>query len=91
MKEKYALLAEHMTRSLQLPEDMAQGNTLIFLQGQDHVRIENFKGIFSYTEEEIQLKTKKKCLCISGKKLNISTYTKDEMVITGMIQKVEYR
>ncbi|MDD6614720.1 MAG: YabP/YqfC family sporulation protein [Lachnospiraceae bacterium] len=91
MIERYARLAERLTKALQLPEDISRGNVLLSLHGQQHLWIENFKGISSYTEEEIQLTAKGKIICISGKKLQIAAFTKDEIEITGYIQKLEYR
>lgn len=77
-------------RSLQLPEDFSKGNILVSMQGQEHVVIENFKGISSYTEEEIRLITKRKKICVTGKRLKIDSYSKDEIEISGFINKIEY-
>lgn len=90
MKEKYALLADGLTKALQLPDDFVRGNILVSMHGQEHLWIENFKGISSYTEEEIKLVTKRKNICISGKRLKIVSYTRDEIEIAGYIQKLEY-
>lgn len=77
-------------RSMQLPEDYSHGNALVSIQGQEHVCIENFKGIASYTEEEIKILTKRKKICVTGKRLKIDCYTKDEIEISGCICKIEY-
>ena len=77
-------------RSMQLPEDYVRGNALISIQGQEHVCIENFKGIVSYTEEEIKVLTKRKQICVAGKRLKIDCYTKDEIEISGQISRIEY-
>ncbi len=79
-----------LVRSLQLPDDYMHGNAIVSLQGQEHICIENFKGIASYTEEEIRLLTRKKKICITGKRLKIDCYTKDEIEISGCIEKLEY-
>lgn len=77
-------------RSLQLPEDYAKGNILVTMQGQEHLVIENFKGISSYTEEEICLVTRKKRIRITGRRLKVDCFTKDEIEISGVIEKLEY-
>ena len=77
-------------RSMQLPEDCVHGNALVSIQGQEHVCIENFKGIVSYTEEEIKVLTKRKQICVAGKRLRIDCYTKDEIEISGQISRIEY-
>lgn len=91
MKEKskhFSLAA--FARSLQLPEDYAKGNTTIGIQGREYICIENFKGICSYTTEEIRLLTRKNKISIAGRNLQIDCYTKDEIEISGCICKVEY-
>ena len=80
-----------LMRAMQIPEDFVKGSILVSMQGQERLVIENFKGISSYTTEEIHLLTKKNSVCISGKCLLIETYTKDEIEISGRIERLEYR
>ena len=75
---------------MEIPEDFVRGNPLVLIEGQKRVVIENFKGISSYTEEEVRLITKGKKICISGKRLKIEDYTKEEITITGLIEKIEF-
>ena len=75
---------------MEIPEDFVRGNPLVSIEGQKRVVIENFKGISSYTEEEVRLITKGKKICISGKRLKIEDYTKEEITITGLIEKIEF-
>ncbi len=91
MKEKYSLLAGSLTKALQLPDDFSSESVMISMHGQEHIWIENFKGISSYSEEEIRLVTKRRNVCISGRRLKIVFYTKDEIEITGCIRKLEYQ
>lgn len=79
-----------LARALQLPEDLAKGNILVTMHGQERIVIENFRGISSYTEDEIRLMTKRKKICITGKRLTVANYTKEEIEITGCIDKLEY-
>ena len=74
----------------QIPEDFLKGNVLVSMEGQERVVIENFKGISSYTEQEIRLVTNRRKICVSGKKLRIVKYTKEEIEISGYINKLEY-
>lgn len=77
-------------RALQLPEDCRKGEALITLEGQERVRIENFRGISSYTQEEIRLITRKKKLCVAGRRLKIDSYSKDEIEISGVIESIGF-
>lgn len=92
MKEhKERLFFTSLAKSLQLPEDFVRGNILVQMQGREHVVVENFKGISSYTTEEIRLITRKNKICISGKNLRIDSYTKEEIEISGLIDRLEYQ
>lgn len=79
-----------LMRSAGLPQDCVRGKALISMQGQEHICIENFKGIASYTEGEIRILTRAKKVSVSGKCLQIDCYTKDEIEISGCICKVEF-
>ena len=91
MKEKkHSFSASSLIHSLQLPDDYAKGNILLTMHGQEQLIIENFKGISCYTTEEIRLITRKKRISITGKRLKIDSYAKDEIEISGMIERIEY-
>ena len=91
MKEKkFHLSAASFVHSMQLPDDFAKGNILLTMHGQEQVIIENFKGLSCYTSEQIHLITRKRKICISGKCLKIDTYAKDEIEISGVIDRIEY-
>ena len=75
---------------MQLPEDCLKGNIVATLYGQKKIRIENYKGIVSYTSEVIRIFTRKRIFRISGKNLEIQSMNKDEIEITGWIEKMEY-
>lgn len=79
-----------LVRAMQLPEDLTKGNILVSMQGQERLIVENFKGISSYTTEEIRLITKCRKICITGRRLVIENYSKEEIEISGFIDKVEY-
>lgn len=82
--------AARLLHSLQLPDDFVKGNTLVTMHGQERVWIENFKGISSYSTEEIRLLTRDKNICVTGKRLEIVSYTKDEIEIAGYIHGVSF-
>ena len=91
MKERQGKLSIFsMTENLQFPDDFLKGNILVQIHGQEKVIIENFRGISSYTEEEVKLFTRKKKICVAGSNLKIDSYTKDEIEISGCIERLEY-
>lgn len=79
-----------LARSLQFPQDCMKGSLSLVLEGQNRVCVENFRGISSYTAEEIKLTTNRKKICITGKNLKIDCYSRDEIEISGCICKLEY-
>lgn len=47
--------------------------------------IENYKGLVKYEPEEIVLRTKEGMICIQGKRLSISYFSEEDMLIHGKI------
>ena len=60
--------------------------TQVILTGKRQARIENYRNILSCTREQIVILTASGRLVISGKKLEIVSYTKLEMCIRGRIE-----
>lgn len=91
MKEtRKRFTAAGLVRALQLPEDYQKGRTLVSLEGRERVCIENFSGISSCTAEEIRLLAKRSKICVTGKRLQIDCYTRDEIEISGFIEAVRF-
>lgn len=42
-----------MPEALQLPDDLQRGLILLSMHGQEHLWIENFRGLSSYSSEEV--------------------------------------
>lgn len=89
-KERETAREGKLLHALQLPDDLVKGNTLVSIHGQERLWIENFRGISSYTPEEIRLITKHQCVTVTGAMLEIVSYTKDEIEIAGRIQCVSF-
>ncbi len=89
-RENSSSPAARLLHSLQLPDDFVKGNTLVTMHGQERVWIENFKGISSYSPEEICLLTRNKNILVTGKRLEIVSYTRDEIEIGGSIHSVSF-
>ena len=79
-----------MAERANLPKDVIMGVPIITMTGQTDMRIENYRGILEYTDCLIRIQTKIGRIKISGKQLQVSYYTNDEMEITGQILSVEY-
>ncbi len=89
-KDRESLL-EQLAGRIDLPADMTAGVPILTLTGRYEVRIENYRGILTYTDTLVRIQAKSFCVCIEGKRLEIAYYTEQEMKITGMIAGVTYQ
>lgn len=76
--------------AMEIPEDLSEKASLVEVTGQDAVRIENYLGIIEYSASRLLLQCKKCRLEITGNKLFIESYTRDELLLRGRIDQVHY-
>ena len=62
----------------------------VSLVGDLQVNIENHKGIIEYSPTQIRVSSNSGMLKIKGNKLYIKVIIKEEIVITGEIQSLEF-
>lgn len=67
-----------MPEALQLPDDLQRGLILLSMHGQEHLWIENFRGLSSYSSEEVRILIRGGWVKICGSHMEILTYTKEE-------------
>ena len=79
-----------LAESLELPKDIILDIPKITMIGDIRMNIENHKGIIEYTNNCIRIKIKDGILKIMGKNLLLKIILKDEIVIIGKIQQVEF-
>lgn len=84
-------LWEKVTRAVDLPEEPMPGKTLIEIVDNHSVLIENHCGVMSYCPEQISIKTKKGCICISGSGMLLAKMTQEQLRIAGTICNIELR
>jgi sporulation protein YqfC len=82
-------LGESFADTFLLPKDMVVGATLFHMIGNSNLIIENFKGIISYTCDEILIKGNNIKYSVSGQNLIIEYYSGDDMKISGQINQVK--
>ncbi len=81
---------QHVADALKLPGDLARGEALLAVTGQQEAYIENYKGILECSESQVVIATGRCKLCFQGKKLHIAYYTDEEMKIEGLIQTISF-
>ena len=70
--------------------DVMRGETILTLIGTRAVHIENYRSILVYTDTEIRIQCRHYILSVSGKKLKICYYDKDEMKISGRLEVIRF-
>ena len=70
--------------------DVMRGETILTLIGTRAVHIENYRSILVYTDSEIRIQCRHYILFVSGKKLKICYYDKDEMKIAGRMEVIRF-
>lgn len=66
------------------------GATIITMEGDNQLFIENYKGIVTYNDKNIVVQGRKNKILIEGKNLQIEYYTNMDMKIKGTIFLVKY-
>ena len=86
-KEK---IKKKLVNVLELPKEIIFNLPLINIIGNEEINIENYKGIIEYNPENIRINTACGVLKINGKKLSFKQITAENILINGMIIKLEY-
>lgn len=78
-------------RRADIPQELVLGWPRSVLLGDEKLIVEQHKGIFACTQQEIVVKTLCGLLVVSGENLSISRYSRDDLVVFGKIAKLSYR
>lgn len=81
---------EQISDKIGFTKDVMLGATIVTIEGDKTLYIENYKGIITYTDKTIVVLGKKNKIQIEGKKLQIEYYTNLDMKIQGNISCVKY-
>lgn len=79
---------EKIINSLELPKDLFLGAPIFTLSGNGELRIENHRGIFLYSREQMVVRASKFPIRVTGKELRIESYTPESMIICGTIDSI---
>lgn len=83
-------MRRNLAENLKLPKDLLTGDVNVRIMGKREVFIENYRYIIEYSEDVLKLQCKNTKLKITGNKLVIEYYSKDEMLVKGMIDEICY-
>lgn len=83
-------MIRQLTEHLELPKDLALGESIVTLTGNNRLVIENYQGILDYQPECIRIALKHGQIEICGEQLKIAYYTSEDMKISGCIRQIIY-
>lgn len=81
---------ENISGKLGFTRDVLLGETIITMEGNKILYIENYKGIITYTDKCIIVLGQKHKIQIEGKNLQIKYYTNMDMKIQGNITCIKH-
>ncbi len=81
---------EQLSGKIGFTQDVMLGATIITIEGDNVIFIENYKGIINYTEQCIVIQGRKNKIHIEGKNMQIEYYTNMDMKIKGIILALKY-
>jgi sporulation protein YqfC len=83
-------IKQTVVSNLKLPKDLILGEVNVRITGKSEIFIENYRYIIEYSEEVLKLQCKNTRMKILGKRLVIEYFSKDEMLVKGMISELSY-
>ncbi|WP_191560784.1 sporulation protein YqfC [Metabacillus idriensis] len=83
-------LADLISRTVEIPQDVMMDLPRITMIGQIHIYIENHRGLLTFTENELRLLLKQGQLQIKGEAFVIKTILPEEILLQGKIDQVNY-
>ena len=89
MKQRRVLM--ELSERLELPQEALAGAAKLTVTAGKRVLIENHQGLLEYGEEQIVVSTGTQTLSILGARLSLLAMTRQEILIEGEIQAVEWK
>lgn len=83
-------IKKKLVNTLELPKEIIFNLPLITMVGNEEINIENYKGVIEYSPEKIRINTECGVLKINGEKLSFKQITAENIIVTGVIQTLEY-
>ncbi len=75
---------------LDLPKDVVYGVPIVTVTGQMELCVENYRGLIEYNDSLLRLQTKTGQIKVEGNHIQITSYTREELYMTGMIHSITY-
>ena len=89
MKKPIDSVKYNLSEVLELPKDIVMDLPKITMIGNIQLNLSNHKGIIEYTQSTIRLNTRSGVVKVTGEEMEIKTILSEEIIIIGIIEKVE--
>lgn len=89
-REKNKNVQSKIERIMEIPQEISTNLPKITIIGFEKMLIENYKGILEYQDFYIRLSTYIGILNINGIGLYLQEMTKDDLLITGNVENIEF-
>ncbi|WP_035512463.1 sporulation protein YqfC [Halalkalibacillus halophilus] len=90
MKTFKSRIKEIVAKYSELPSDYILNYPRITMVGSIHAYIENHKGLISFTDQSVVIAHQNGKLTVLGKDLVIKHFLKEEIVIEGSIERINW-
>ena len=74
----------------EIPQELISDVPKITIIGFNRMLIENYKCILEYQDFFIRIKMKEGLININGYDLSMNEMTKDDLIVTGTVENIEY-
>lgn len=90
MLKKLAAAAQELSDRLAINEDIVFGAAKLTVIADSRILVENHKGIMEYGAERIVISLGRGKICLSGSGFAIDAMNKNELLISGKLQCVDW-
>ena len=90
MLNKLTAAAQELTDRLDLGEDLVFASAKLTVIAGSKILVENHRGIIEYGAERIVIAINRGKLCLSGDRFTIDAMNKNELLISGKLQCVDW-
>lgn len=85
-----ANLMEKVSDFADMPKDVTMGWAKLTFVGHKNLQVDNYRGLLSYSQQNIKLAAKTADILISGEELTITRIEADTVFVEGDITNVEF-
>jgi YabP family. len=79
-----------LEKLFEIPDELKNNTPKVTISGFDKLLIENYKTVLDYQDFFMRIKMQTGLININGFNLQMTEMTKDDLIITGIIESVDF-